>query len=538
MSVPVSAADVLGEHVIFELECIDRVYCNAYVRKLTYPGGVASFFTRHRGASFASTCLADPISKQFVASIQRFAAEGEIPVVRFEKGQRKDDVAHEHLARFTDEEGIYMVGVAQEKVSTFRTEKRRNPQTGVTYPWIVRATALVNQYYLYGLDVEFGPFFVKFSSYFPYGAKLCFNGHHWAQRQAEAAGIAFTALDNGFLECDDPDGLQRICERLSAAKIDAFFRRWLARLPHPFTAADRRAGYRYELSILQAEFSLTQVLDRPHCGRVFFEQLIRDNLDLGRPDKASLIFNRRVRVRGRRPTPSRWRTRVLTADVTPSIHVDYKHSKIKQYHKLQKAIRTETTINDTRDFQIGKRLRNLPQLRQVGFQANRRLLATQRLGHDPIASAHVLHQISDPVTVGENRVAGLRFGDPRAMALLSLVAVFRLSVRGFTNRDLRSHLAPLLGLPADAMTAGQATYDLRRLRTHGLINRIPHTNRYLPTEDGLRAAIVLTQTHERLLSPALAAASDPVADFPRLHRALDNVRTTLDDYAKREGLAA
>jgi hypothetical protein len=298
------------------------------VRKLTYPGGVASFFTGHRGASFASTCLVDPISKQFVASIQRFAAEREIPMVRFEKGQRKDDVAHEHLARFDGEEGIYMVGVAQEKVSTFRTEKRRNPQTGATYPWIVRASALVNQYYMYGLDVEFGPFFVKFSSYFPYGAKLCFNGHHWAQRQAELAGIAFTALDNGFLECDHPDRLQRLCDRLSAAKIDAFFRRWLARLPHPFTAADRRAGYRYELSILQAEFSLTQVLDRPHSGRVFFEQLIRDNLDLGRPDKASLIFARQVRVRGKRPTPSKWRTRVITADVTPSIHVDYKHSNV------------------------------------------------------------------------------------------------------------------------------------------------------------------------------------------------------------------
>ena len=161
-------------------------------------------------------------------------------------------------------------------------------------------------------------------------------------------------------------------------------------MPHPFTAADRRAGYRYELSILQAEFSLTQVLDRPHSGRVFFEQLIRENLDLGRPDKASLIFDRRVRLRGRRPTPSRWRTRVLTPEVTPSIHVDYKHSKIKQYHKLQRAIRTETTINDTRDFAIGKRLRNLPALRQVGFQANRRLLATQRLGHDPIAAARAL----------------------------------------------------------------------------------------------------------------------------------------------------
>jgi hypothetical protein len=143
----------------------------------------------------------------------------------------------------------------------------------------------------------------------------------------------------------------------------------------------------------------------------------------------------------------------------PSSRLDgQRSSKIKQYHKLGRAIRTETTINDTRDFAIGKRLRNLPALRQVGFSANRRLLATQRLGHDPIAAARALHNITDPITVGETRVAGLRFGDARAMALLSLLAVFRLSVRGFTNRDLRSHLAPLLGLPPGTMTAGQATY--------------------------------------------------------------------------------
>ena len=538
MTLPLSAADVLAEHVVFELDCIDRMYCNAYVRKLTYPGGVASFFTHHRGATFASTALADPISKQFVASILRFADEREIPVVRFEKGQRKDDVAHEHLAEFGDGEGIYLVGVAQEKINTFRTEKRRNPETGARYPWIVAATALVNQYYMYGQDVDFGPFFIKFSSYFPSGARLCFNGHHWAQRQAQAAGISFTELDNGFVGCDDPKALQRICDRLTAPKIEVFFRKWLARLPHPFTGADRRAGYRYELSTLQAEFSTTQVLDRPRSGRVFFEQLIRDNLDLGRPDNVSLIFARQVRTRGRRPTPSRFRTRVLTADVTPSIHVDYKHSRIKQYHKLGRAIRTETTINDTRDFGIGKRLGNLPALRQVGFSANRRLLATQRLGHDPITAARAFTSVTEPATIGDTRVAGLRFGDPRAMALLSLLAVFRLSVRGFTNRELRQHLAPLLGLLPGAMTAGQVTYDLRRLRVHGLIYRIPHTNRYLPTTDGLRAALVLTQTHSRLLGPALAAASDPLADFPRLHEKLNQLQAALVDHAHRQGLAA
>jgi hypothetical protein len=85
-----------------------------------------------------------------------------------------------------------------------------------------------------------------------------------------------------YLSCAKPERLQSICDGLSAEKIDGFLRKWLRLLPHPFTGEDRKAGYRYDLSILQAEFSLTQVLDRPAHGRLFFEQVIRENLDLGR----------------------------------------------------------------------------------------------------------------------------------------------------------------------------------------------------------------------------------------------------------------
>ena len=139
-------------------------------------------------------------------------------------------------------------------------------------------------------------------------------------------------------------------------------------MPHPYNAKDRKAGHRYHVSILQAEFSLTQVLDRPQTGRIFFEEIIRENLDLGRPDQVQLIFERRVSKR----TPGRFRTRVLTEGVVPSLHVDYKNTKIKQYHKEGRALRTETTINNTRDFNINKGLMNLPALREIGFQANRR----------------------------------------------------------------------------------------------------------------------------------------------------------------------
>src|SRR5512135_1401879 len=293
-------------------------------------------------------------------------------------GQRKDDIAKEHHARSSGTEGIVFVGKAQEKTPVFGTEKRRNPDTGQKYPWIVRRTSMVNHFYFYGLDSDFGPFFLKVCTYFPYNAKLCINGHEYVKRQLAKEGIAFEALDNGILSCANPRRLQQLCDGLSATKVDALVRKWLRRLPHPFTAKDRAAGYRYDVSILQAEFSLTQVLDRPLSGRIFFEEGIRENLDLGRPDQVQLIFVRRVTKR----TPGRFRTRVLTEGVTPSLHVDYKHSRIKQYPKEGRALRTETTVNDTRDFGIGKRLCNLPALRRLGFQANRRLLDVQRISQD------------------------------------------------------------------------------------------------------------------------------------------------------------
>lgn len=533
MTLPRSVAEVLEDHVVFELECIDRMYLNLYQPKLMWPGGVVGFFKGHRGMPFASGALMDPISRAFVASIHRFVADNGLDLVGFERGQRKDDVAHRYLAGHDGSEGILFVGRAQEKARVYRTEKRVNAETGKAYPWIVNSTAMVNHFYFYGFDREFGPFFIKFCTYFPYTAKVCINGHHWAQQQAAEAGVGFEALDNGFLSCEDPRQLQRICDRLSPARIDAFVRRWLAKLPHPFTAADRRAGYRYQVSVLQAEFSLTQVLDRPVSGRVFFEEVIRDNLDAGRPDQVSLTFARRVTKR----TPGRFRTRVITDGVIPSIHVDYKHSRIKQYFKCERALRTECTINDTRDFGIGRLLHNLPALRKVGFAANHRLLEVQRTSSDPAAGADAYDQVCRPVVVDGQRAPALRFDAPATQALLSALIVLRLLHPGFANRDLRELLAPLLGLPPEAMTQGRMTYHLRQLRLHGLIERIPRTHRYHVTDFGLAAAVFLTRAHNRFIHGGLADIFGP--DPPTaLRRALNNLDAELDRHAQRSRLTA
>jgi hypothetical protein len=334
MTLPRNVAEVLSEHVAFEVECIDRMYLNVCQPKLQHAGGLVGYVQRQLGLPIASTAPLARITDRFTAAVHRFAGRAQVPWVDFAKGQRKDDIMHEHLAAFEAAgltEGVLFIGRAQEKTPLFRTEKRRHAD-GTSYPWIVKTTGLVNHFYIYAVDTDFGPFFLKFCSYFPYNAKLCINGNHWAQRQAAKAGLRFEALDNGFAAVDDPAALQAICDQLGPAQIDALLRKWLAILPHPFSAADRDAGYRYDISVLQAEFSLTQMLDKPVTGRIFFEQVIRDNLSAGRPDQVSLVFGRRLIRTGPRATPGRFRTRVITSGVTPSLHADYKHATIKQYH--------------------------------------------------------------------------------------------------------------------------------------------------------------------------------------------------------------
>lgn len=501
MSVPRSVADVLEEHVTLELECLDRMYLNVYQPRLQYELGVVSFFRFHRGHTFASSALMEPISNAFIADVERFVRRRRIPLITFRKGERKEDRVLPYRIAAKGRERVLVVGKAQEKTPVFRTEKRRHPQTGVAYPWIVKTTAMVNHFYFYCFDDDFGPFFLKVCTYFPYNAKLCLNGHEYLKRQLTKEQIPFEELDNGVLSCANPQRMQQIADGLSHPKIAALLAKWQKILPQPFSAQDVAAGYRYDVSILQCECSLTQVLDRPQSGRVFFEHVIRENLDLGRPDQVQLIFDRRVTRR----TPGRFRTRVLTEGVTPSLYVDYKHSKIKQYHKEGRALRTETTINDSRDFGIGKRLTNLSALRKIGFDANRRLLNVQRIRHDPILGEAEFQRLNSSVAADGQRAGPLRFGDPKVQTLLSVLLLFRFLARGFAARDLRAHWAPLRGTTPESITSGQLTYQLRRLRLHGLIARIPQSHRYQLTPDGRRIIEKYTTIYHRVLCPELAA---------------------------------
>jgi hypothetical protein len=264
---------------------------------------------------------------------------------------------------------------------------------------------------------------------------------------------------------------------------------------------------------------------------MFFERVIRDNLDLGRPDKVQLIFDRRVL----RNTRSRFRSRVITRHVIPSLWIDYKSSTIKQYFKEGRALRTETTINNTRDFHIGRRIENLPALRAVAFAANRRLLNVQRIDHDPTIGQDAFDQMTRPTEVDGQRVSGLRFGDPVVLAVMTALLMFRLLPEGFSNRDLREKVARFLVRSPDDITPGQMTYQLRRLRLRGLIARIPGTHRYWLTDAGLRTALFYTCSLSHVIRPLHAALT--IADNTVQRRILRKLQALIDSACELKAAA-
>jgi hypothetical protein len=313
--------ELLSGHVTLEVECLDRLYLNGYIGPLATAGGLVTFMREQLGKPIPSPVVLGQVTEKFRDAVKAMAERERIPIYQFDHKERKDDVANRIRQQRGVRDGIVFIGVAQEKAQAFQGKKIDG-----RFEFTRDKTVYVNHYYFYIDDADFGPLFLKVCSYAPWGTKSCLNGHEWAKRQLEKKGIAYEALDNGFLSCAEPEKLQQICDSLGPEDIDQLFRKWLKRLPLPLRPEDRAAGYDWSLSIWQLEVSLTQIFDRPLRGREFFEEIIRDNLDLGRPDRVQLIFDRVVTKKtpglsdgGNVPQPERlWREQRLTPSTLPA----------------------------------------------------------------------------------------------------------------------------------------------------------------------------------------------------------------------------
>ncbi len=533
----VNINDVLDGHVSLKVDCVDRLLLNAYVPNLQVGGQVTTFMTEHLGFPVPSASIMEKIGNRFRQQVKAFAAENSIPILMLKKPDRTrwDDRKLDHVRPYLDKAeaeghfGVVAIVAAQEFQWVF-TGKNRSKTPGVVSFDFVKEERRVGVYYFYVADADFGAGFIKVCTYFPYPAKVWLNGHEWAKRQAARDGIVFTALANGFASCEDPSALQAICDRFGPADVQGFFDRWTAVIPLPLSVEDKNAGYFWELSMRQVEVSRTLVFDDPRRARGFFEALVTDNVGVGRPEEIRAVFvasKRGVRT----PMPSQ--TRVFSPGTEVKIDFSFKHSRVKQYLKEGRALRIETVINKPKDLGVLARLEHLPELVDKARQVNDRLLMIERAGQGCAIGSALFERIHQPYVREGQRTGALRFGDQRAMALAGSLCLVVHAVTGFTNKSLRGQVAGLLG--AD-YSSSQMSYDLRRLRLHGLIERNPGTNTYVVTPEGVRVAIFYTKLQARLLRPLLEADKPPAPI--ELRRALATVERVLGDYVTNARLGA
>ena len=516
-----TVAKLLAENVSFRCTSVDRIGIRGYIPGLQYEGGVVRFLLE-RGNHIPSPAALNRNRERLVAELEALVAASGVPVVRFKRGECKEDIArpHQDEAAAAGRSGLVLVGKAQERTSAWRgfvddSHAAHRPN----HPHIAwrRQSSVPDYWYLYFWDAEWGPAFLSLCSYAPYPLWCCANGHEWAKRQLAKAGIGFEALDNGLRSVEDPVAAHRICARLGSGHLRDLLRRMTAVMPDPLTVDDRRAGFDWSFSIAQLEVSDTAVFDQPRRARAWFEAAIAGHLDVGRPERVSLVVNRKVVNRGKNKTPGRFATEVITRDVAPQLQIHYKSSKAKAYLKEGRALRVETTVNNAQDFALHKTLNadNWRALRRLGAATNARFLAAIGEGMGGLPDAATLESVVLPSVHDGQRAPGLRFGEPRVMALLASVAAFAHVMGGLTNKSLR---AQMVALWKPVYTSAQASYDLRRLRLKGFIERVEGTQTYRVTSHGLRIAAFFTQLAARVVVPALtdlAALARPKPPAPR-----------------------
>jgi len=529
----VTAADMVAGHVRLDISCLDRVYLNGFVAKLQTPGGVVYFFHHHRGKPIVSPALFEPIGAKFRRDIKDWAQANGIPLITFKAGERKADVMAPYLdaAAATGCSQVAAVGCAQEFQLVWTARKRDTDPGGCPQFSFTKEQRRVSVFYVYIWDSKMGSGFIKICSYFPYPVKAWCNGHEWAKRQAIRAGLSFTALSNGFADCADPAALQAICDRFGPGTVQVWFERWMAKIPLPLDDADRDAGYWWELSMRQVETSRTLVFDQDCHARAFFEALLCENMDLGRPENVELLFRRGQRLGGysRTPPGGGFKTKIDRYCDLVTLNVFYKSSRLKQYLKDGVALRIETVVNSPKDLLCNRMLANLPELQAKARAINARLMETETAGQDTALVSPVIERITRPTVTGDGRKApALRFGDLRVQALAGAVAAMLFTVTGITNRSLRALMTGLLHRP---YSMNQASYDLARLARNGLIARVPGRNRYTLTRDGLLFAHFYTKVYDHVLRP-LMAPDRPNAP-PELAAALDTLDRLAADHITR-----
>ena len=538
---------LLGNAVQFAYSCWDRIVLNGYLERLQRPENLVYFFHEVVGVKCIEPAVLEQRTNAYKAWVRRVTDEQGIPVLQAPpappRGERKENFVQPFYRRLKGRAGIACVLTGLEQGRTFVSYTPRwTPASGdANYRLIKACRKRFLHYYWYVFDPIMGPMSVRVASYFPFNVTCYVNGHSFVAQELKRADVRFRKDDNAFLDVADVDALHAAADRLSAALLQRRCAYWVRRLVPTFSPAERAAlqsGYRY--SMAQMELATDIVFKRSAPLTALFQRACELGVLVGGAERTTQLFGRRIdrRYQGKLQT-------VLDRRDAghPVLRWYYATSFAKNYvrgdRRGDRILRAETCSNDTRHFGVGRRLDNLPLLRDKLAATNDRTLALQA---DLLAStvdSGLLADLTKPTIVGQRRVPGLKLHDDRVIRLLDTLLHPAAFAGEWTTSELHTRVLARHRLTDNDYRLTQLRYDLAKLRAKSLVHRVDRTRRYRLTPQGAKLGVLLVKLRTRLLGPLATLALQPTllrppvahnsvdAAFRQLDSALDHLCVTL-----------
>lgn len=492
---------LFGSLLALVYHCFDRIVIFGYLPLLTRPEHIVHFFRDVQGVTPITKEVLRKRTDDYNRWVDAFARNHDIPIEWAEKGVRKEDYVRPALRRMERRKrfGVYFILKSMELGATFRSAVPKYPCDDPDYRILSRQRSRFTHYYFYIRDETLGPLVVCVSSFLPFYTTYYLNGHHFIARELERRGIAFRRDDNSFLSTADPAALQAAADRLSADIITQQLDYWTLIVGPKFSANDRQgANLRRRYSINQIEYCRNFVFRRRFPIHKIFERSCELGLLRLSGDKVSQVFGwpLRKRLRGRLET--------VLQKVEHGHHVLRAYSKsaaLRMYQKGRTFLRVEVLSNRLQDFQLNKGLENFEAVRRKLAAATDRFAAFEAEALDTPIDFPLFQRLALPIQHGRSRVPGIKIHDTRLLRLLEALVHSGTQITGWRSRQMHQAVLTTYRLNEQSYTLTQLRYDLRKLKAHGLVERLGRSYNYRLTGKGVRVAVMMLLFHKRVCGP-------------------------------------
>jgi hypothetical protein len=512
-----SVLDVCKEQLLGWYDSIDRLRVGGVLRGVQQAGAVVNFMKRIYPGEERPLRHFPELTKRLTAGVERLVRQG-IPYL--EADRVSDPAVQAWLEPFYTARpragSVVAIVRTIEGVSSFSCRPRKHPtatgdpKTGrrpaqTAEHHLTRGRHNICVYYFYVFDAYWGRASVRVASYLPFEVTLQLNGHDYLERQMHRQRRQITMAANAVAHVADWEALRTLGATDLEPAVRRFGAYWLARLPHGLTAAQLAllGGYYWYLQVLEVSHNF--VFRSPDECRPMFETLLLHNQLLGSPDTIRYLFG--LTRRSRRPTSSQG----TLGTPMGCFKAFYGSNWLKCYDKQGFILRFELVINLATDFVANKSLSNLHALTRLGQSVCKRLERTCLTAVSCPVSTRAFKSLVEPGThASGRRYPAIRPERPVQQALLATIFSLAHCATGFSNRELRAKQQEQHGVP---LNSSQASYRLRTLRAHGLIEPVGGRRRYHLTRTGRPIVAFLVKLYRHLLAPVIQAATDGIHQF-------------------------